>query len=165
MNFKKEILKVFNKKERKEIIDYYKVIKLRKEGGNKKVILEKTKISKDRFEGWIYRKTKPTIVKIFEEFNLRYNKKISPNQLKDLAYLIGYNLGDGNISQNFCNSWFYGVYKDLFEIKEVLVRFKVKPVIYKYKIDNGKMAVHDRIFSRFLFIFGAVRGDKTKNKA
>jgi hypothetical protein len=46
-------------------------------------------------------------------------------------------------------------------MKKIFDVFKVSPVIYNYKINNGKMSVHDRIFSRLMFCFGAVPGNKT----
>lgn len=87
---------------------------------------------------------------------------VTKTTLESIAYLVGYNLGDGNVSRNLCNTWFYGVNSDLEGIKKLLFKFKVRPVIYTYKINNGKMAVHDSVFSRFLVCYGAVIGDKTK---
>ena len=42
-----------------------------------------------------------------------------------------------------------------------LVKFEVKPKIYTYKINNGKMVVSCRVFTRLFKCFGAIEGDKS----
>lgn len=158
----KDFLKTLNEK---DIDGYYLVMKLHKQGHSKKDIKNKTKVSDDKLHQWRNQNIKPISIKILEEAKEReYFNEIRSKALEDISYLVGYNLGDGNISKNLCNTWFYGVNSDLIAIKDLLLQFNVKPVIYTYKINNGKMAVHDRVFSRFLFALGAVIGDKTKSK-
>lgn len=160
----KDFLKTFNEKQIHDIENYYDVIRLHKEGFSRGEIKQKVNVSINKLHYWRLRDIKPISIKILEETESRgYFKNIKNEKIEWLSYLIGYNLGDGNISRNFCNSWFYGVNTDLEDIKEILLGFNVEPVIYTYKINNGKMAVHDRIFSRFLTCFGAVVGDKTIN--
>ena len=164
-NIKYNLLKTFRGGHQiADLKNYFKVTELFRKGLSQKQIRDKVNVSLDKLYRWRHTNSKPLFVKIMKEFEDRYNKIYSNKELEDIAYLIGYNLGDGNLSKNFCNTWFYGVYSDLFDIKKILLKFGVKPVIYKYKIDNGKMAVHDHIFSRFLYIYGAIPGDKTKNK-
>ncbi|MEK6932504.1 MAG: hypothetical protein AABW56_01775 [Nanoarchaeota archaeon] len=165
LNIQQKLLKTFRKGHQiKDIKNYYKVVKLNKKGLSRKEIKSRVNVSLDKIYRWRLTKSKPLFAQIIDDFDNRYNKRYNNKELNDIAYLIGYNLGDGNISKNFCNTWFYGVYEDLFKIRKTLLKFKVCPVVYRYKVNNGKMAVHDRIFSRFLYVFGAVRGDKTKNK-
>jgi len=160
----KEFLKTFSKEQIKDIEDYHKVINLHKKGLSMKEIKNITDISKDKLHQWRNTDIKPIPIKILiKAKNRSYFKTISKKKLEILAYLIGYNLGDGNVSRNLCNTWFYGVNSDLEKIKKLILSFNVNPVIYTYKINNGKMAVHDHVFSRFLICLGAVSGDKTKS--
>jgi len=82
---------------------------------------------------------------------------------EDLAYLVGYSMGDGNISRDLCKAWFYGVSEDLSIMNRMLAQFSVTGKIYTYKIDNGKMAVNDRVFARLMASIGSPVGDKTKS--
>lgn len=119
-------------------------------------------VSLDKLHEWRNEGTKPYAVKALELAKRRgYFRTFGSNYLETLAYLVGYNLGDGNISRKLCNTWFYGVNTDLEAMKPLFPKFDVKPVVYTYKINNGKMAVHDVAFSRFLVCLGAVVGDKT----
>src|SRR3989338_9602741 len=160
-----DFIKTLTERQNKDIKDYNLVIKLQQQKYSKKEIKDKTKVSEDKLHQWRNTDIKPSAVKILNETKSRgYFDYVSKENIEPLAYIIGYNLGDGNISRNLCNSWFYGVNKDLEDIKKLLIEFKVNPVIYTYKINNGKMAVHDRVFSRFLVSLGSVIGDKTKSK-
>jgi DNA-binding NarL/FixJ family response regulator len=151
----------FTEKQLISISNYYNVLFLLDQGFSNKEIHKKYNISLDCITNWKNNHRIPPAVKILEEFEIKYFRKYFDEDLLLLAYLVGYNLGDGNISKNFCNTWFYGVFQDLNKMKEIFSFFDVKPIVYNYKIDNGKMAVHDRLFSRLLFCFGAVSGDKT----
>tara|TARA_Y100000310_G_C20646878_1_gene797161 strand:- start:925 stop:2025 length:1101 start_codon:yes stop_codon:yes gene_type:complete len=161
----KEFLKTFSEKQNKDIEDYHEVLKLHKKGLSMKDIKKITKVSRDRLHQWRNTKIKPVAIKILIKAKDRgYFKTISKKKSEILAYLIGYNLGDGNISRNLCNTWFYGVNTDLVEIKTLISNFQINPVIYTYKINNGKMAIHDHVFSRLLICLGAISGDKTMSK-
>lgn len=161
----KDFLKTFSEQQRGDIEEYNAVISLHKKRYSKKQIKQKINVSEDKLYQWRCTNIKPISVKILNEAERRgYFKPVTKDKLEWLAYLIGYNLGDGNISRNLCHTWFYGINSDLEDIKKVLLKFDVNPVIYTYKINNGKMAVHDRVFSRFLVCFGAIIGDKTKAK-
>lgn len=161
----KDFLNTFTEQQCKDIEEYNTVVDLHREGYSKKQIKQKISVSEDKLYLWRYTDTKPISLKTLNEARTRdYFKPVVKNKLEWLAYLIGYNVGDGNISRNLCNTWFYGVNSDLEKIRNVLLKFNVKPVIYTYKINNGKMAIHDRVFSRFLVCFGAVIGDKTLAK-
>ncbi len=161
----KDFLKTFSDEQNKEIEDYNKVMKLHEKSYSRGEIKRKVNVSIDKLHQWRNTEMKPISVKILNKAKKRgYFKPIAKNKIEWLAYLIGYNLGDGNVSRNLCNTWFYGVNSDLAEISKLLLKFNVKPVIYTYKINNGKMAVHDHVFSRFLVCFGAVIGDKTMAK-
>jgi len=163
LNLKKNFIKTFGKEKIKSIEDYYSVLDLYQKGFTRKEISKKLKISIYKVYDWISRRTQPISVKIFEIFKKRdYFDINSKDDLECLSYLVGYNLGDGHISRDLCKAWFYGVDSDLEDIKKILIKFKVTPKIYVYKIDNGKMVVGDRVFSRFLHSLGAVKGDKTK---
>ena len=151
----------FTEKQLASINNYYMTLFLLSQGFLNKEVREKLNIPLDSVSAWKNNHRIPYAIRILEEFEERYSKKYIEEDLLLLAYLVGYNLGDGNISRNFCNTWFYGIYEDLHRMKELFGLFDVKPVVYNYKIDNGKMAVHDRLFSRLLFCFGAVSGDKT----
>ncbi len=151
----------FTKKQLCSINDYYLTFFLLSQGFSNKEIHEKWNISLDCISAWKNHYRIPYAVRILEEFEERYSIDFFEDELLTLSYLVGYNLGDGNISRNFCNTWFYGVYNDLIKMKKLFDLFNVNPVVYNYKIDNAKMAVHDRIFSRLLFCFGAISGDKT----
>jgi len=82
---------------------------------------------------------------------------------KKLAYLVGYNLGDGNIHYKLCNTWFYGHSDDLPKLNSLLKPFSVQGQIHIYKIHNGKMCISDNAFTRFMISLGCVIGDKTKS--
>jgi hypothetical protein len=160
-----EFLKTFTDQQIKDIKDYNKVIELHKMGYPMKEIKKITNVTRDKLHQWRNTNIKPISIKILNKALKRgYFKQLSKKNLEWLAYIIGYNLGDGNISRNLCHSWFYGVNSDLYKMKSLFSRFQVNPVIYTYKINNGKMAVHDHVFSRFLVCWGAVIGDKTKAK-
>lgn len=158
----KDFIKTFSDKQKKDVEEFKKVVKLHAQGLSRKEILEKIKVSRDKFYQWRNTNIKPIPVKILEKAEKRgYFRVFQERDLENLAYLVGFNLGDGNISRNLCNTWFYGVSSDLEKMRDIFHRFKVEPVIYTYKIDNGKMAIHDHVFSRFLVSLGAAIGDKT----
>ena len=168
MKYKQQLnkfIKSFEKEGYDSIDIYNNVLKLHKQGFNVREIKEKLNLSEYKIYNWITDKTTPHSVRYYNLIKEKdyFNTSVLIKNLQHLAYLIGYNLGDGNISKNFNHTWFYGVNKDLEEIKSLLLDFKVKPKIYTYKIDNGKMVVNDIVFSRFLYSFGAVKGDKTKS--
>ncbi len=155
-------IKTFTNEQIQNYKNYFEVLRLHRKNMSKSEIRRKVNVSEDKLYQWRFTSIKPNSVKTVEEANYRrYFKPIPKRKLETLAYLVGYNLGDGNVSRNLCHVWFYGVNSDLEEIKELLFDFDVNPVIYTYKINNGKMAVHDRVFSRFLACSGAVIGDKT----
>ena len=159
-----KFFETFDKSKINDIKNYYEVKQLYKRGLSIKDIKNKTNITKDKIYNWLFRSTKPFYVRTLEISEKRgYFNKILKKDLEWLAYLVGYNLGDGNISRDFCHTWFYGVNSDLEKIKKLLLTFKVNPVIYTYKINNGKMNISDTSFSRFLYSLGAVVGDKTKS--
>ncbi len=161
----KEFLKTFSKEQIKDIKNYHKVINLHKRGLPMKEIKKITNVSKDKLHQWRNTEIKPISIKVLIKAKDKgYFRTISKKKLEILAYLIGYNLGDGNISRNLCNTWFYGVNSDLEDIKKLILNFNVNPVIYTYKVNNGKMAIHNNVFSRFLVCLGAIVGDKTKSK-
>lgn len=147
------------------LMDYYDVFKLKNKGYTKNYIINKLKLTKYKFDGWLYTNSKPIPIKRLELYKKKnyFDDNFLNKNIEWLAYIVGYNLGDGNISRNFNNVWFYGVNSDLEKLKNILLRFNVNPIIYTYKIDNGKMAINDTIFSRFLCAFGAINGDKTKS--
>jgi len=158
----KDFLKTFTEKQRDDLRDYSIVMELHKNGYSRKDILNKIDISFDKLHQWRNTSIRPIPIKILDKAHERgYFEQIPKRRSEDLAYLIGFNLGDGNISRNLCNTWFYGVNSDLEKVKEIFIQFSVIPVIYTYKINNGKMAIHDHVFSRLLVCCGAVIGDKT----
>ena len=127
-NIKYNLLKTFRGGHQiADLKNYFKVTELFRKGLSQKQIRDKVNVSLDKLYRWRHTNSKPLFVKIMEEFEDRYNKIYSNKELEDIAYLIGYNLGDGNLSKNFCNTWFYGVYSDLFDIKKILLKFGVKP--------------------------------------
>ncbi|MFH0797890.1 MAG: LAGLIDADG family homing endonuclease [Candidatus Woesearchaeota archaeon] len=159
------VIKTFTKEQILNYKNYFEVLRLHRKNISKSNIFKKVNVSEDKIYQWRYTSIKPNSVKTIEEAKRRgYFKPISKKKLDALAYLIGYNLGDGNVSRNLCNVWFYGINSDLEDIRTLLLNFNVNPVIYTYKINNGKMAVHDRVFSRFLVCLGAVIGDKTMGR-
>src|SRR3989344_1151105 len=159
-----KFFETFDKSKIKDIQDYDKVKKLYKKRLSTKEIKDKTNITKDKIYNWLFRNTIPYCVRTLKIAKGRgYFNRILKKDLEWLAYLVGYNLGDGNISKNLCHTWFYGINSDLEKIKKLLLKFKVKPIIYTYKINNGKMNISDTTFSRFLYSLGAVIGDKTKS--
>jgi len=162
--YKLQYHKLIENFDNKEIKDYYKVLDLGIKGFNQIQIKDKIKISKYKIYNWLVRKTKPIEVRRYELFKEKdyFNEDFLNQNLEWLAYLVGYNLGDGNISKDLTKVWFYDVDSDLEKIRKILLRFKVNPKIYTYKINNGKMVVSDVIFSRFLSSFGAIKGNKTK---
>lgn len=164
--YKLQYDKIIKSFDNKEINCYYKVLDLASKGFDKFKIKNKIGISKYKVYNWLIRKTKPIGVRRYELFKKKdyFNTSFLDENIEWLAYLIGYNLGDGNISINLTKTWFYGVNSDLEKIRRILLRFKVNPKIYTYKINNGKMLVQDVAFSRFLHSFGAVVGNKTKSK-
>lgn len=146
-------MKTFSKRQLKDIKDYDVVIKLHNKGCIRKQIMEKVNVSIDKLHQWRNTTTKPCPTKVLEKASQRgYFMHIPQKTLEKLAYLVGYNLGDGNISRNLCNVWFYGVDSDLENLKKMLFEFKVDPVIYTYKINNGKMAVHVMSFLGSWFV-------------
>ena len=159
---KSNILATFNQVQTEIIRTFSAAEKLFRNGVSQKEIGNKLNISRGTINAWINKRSKPVPLIITEEFESRYLKYYNKKEQEILAYLVGYNLGDGHISRNFCHTWFYGVSKDLEVMKELFKPFGVNPILYNYKIDNGKMAVHDRIFSRLLFSLGAIQGNKTE---
>mgnify|MGYP001595562022 CR=1 FL=1 len=102
LNIKYKLIKTF--REGHQIADfnnYYKVVELNRMGFNRKEIENKGGVSLDKLHRWRLTKSKPLFAKITDEFDKRYNRRYNNKELKDVAYLIGYNLGDGNLSNNF----------------------------------------------------------------
>jgi len=156
-----KVMETFSEQHIYSVKRYYTTLMLTRNGLSNKNIHNKLGVTLDNVTTWKNGRHIPIAVKTLQEFEQRYNRDYTFEELLAISYLVGYNLGDGNVSRNYCNSWFYGICDDLEIMKELFVSFHVKPVVYRYKINNGKMAVHDRVFSRFLYCFGAVSGDKT----
>ena len=146
--------------------EFRKVQLLLKEKTPLKDIHKTTGICYNRLYNWVRKNPSvPSSVRCFEKAMNRRYFNLDENRLEILAYLVGYVFGDGSISRDKCNVWFYGVSTDLPKINIMLKGFQVKGTIRVYIIDNGKMVVCDNAFTRLLISLGAPIGDKTKQVA
>ena len=93
----------FTEKQLASINNYYMTLFLLSQGFLNKEVREKLNIPLDSVSAWKNNHRIPYAIRILEEFEERYSKKYIEEDLLLLAYLVGYNLGDGNISRNFCN--------------------------------------------------------------
>ncbi|MBI2044234.1 hypothetical protein HYT24_02620 [Candidatus Pacearchaeota archaeon] len=153
---KEEYIHTFNKNQQQIISDYYKSKKFIGKMGITH-INKKTKISLNRLSNWTRKNPKiPFSIRCIEKANKRNYFSIDKNSKKaeNLSYLVGYNLGDGNIHHMLCNTWFYGVAEDLQFLNGLLKDFSVQGTIYIYKINNGKMCISDNSFTRLMVNLG-----------
>jgi intein/homing endonuclease len=133
-----------------------------------KKIAKKLNVSMYSIYDWLIRKrnNKPLATKSMDKAQMRGYFSIRTNSKKaaQLAYLVGFSMGDGNISRCKARSWFYGHPKDLEKVNLNLIKnFGVTGIVYTYKPNNAKMAVHDTVFTRLLVTCGAPVGDKTNS--
>ncbi len=157
-------INTFSNKQKNLFFEYYQVKGLLQKGAGITEISKKTNNTISKVNSW-KRGKKPTSLKCFNRGKKRgYFKRLSKKTQQHLAYLLGYNFGDGNIHRNLCNTWFYGTSEDLPKINKLLKEFKIQGKIYVYKINNGKMCISDNAFTRFMVSLGAPIGDKTKQK-
>ncbi len=86
-------MKSFTKLQLQDLKDYYEVLNLRERGYSRNKINEIIGVSIDKIHRWTRSKSKPTIIKILEEFSQRFDRSLSKNDMENIAYLVGYNLG------------------------------------------------------------------------
>lgn len=154
----------FSKKQIELFCDYIRVKNLIERGLKVHKIHKITGIKKSRLCNWVYGSS-PTSFKSVTIAKKRnyFLIKISSKEAPFLAYLIGWSMGDGNVSNDSCRCWFYGRPRDLDKLNRLIKTFHVSGKIYVYKNNNGKMCVHDASFTRLLVAIGAPVGDKTNN--
>ena len=163
---KKDFLETYSNHLQNRHKKYKRAIRLRKKNVTTKNISKKLKISRYSIYEWFSksRGSKPIVTKSIEKVKKRdyLSIKINSENAEHLAYLVGYSMGDGNISRDHVRCWFYGHPKDLKRINlDMIKNFGVEGTIYTYKPNNAKMAVHDTVFTRLLIACKAPVGDKT----
>lgn len=157
-------INTFNSKQEELFYEYLKAEPLIQKGCGITEISKITNSSIDRLSNWI-RGKKPASVKCFNKARKRgYFNRLPRQEQENLAYLLGFNFGDGNIHRKLCNTWFYGNSEDLPEINRLLKKFEIRGKIHVYKINNGKLCVSDNAFTRFMVSLGTPVGDKTKQR-
>jgi len=161
-----DFIKTFTKTQSEYLADYFKAKKLidKKKGITK--ISKITGISVSRLNNWTRTNKKiPNALKCLIKTKNRgyFSIEMNSRQAESLAYLVGYNMGDGNIHRSLCNTWFYGHSEDFIEFDKLIKPFSVKGRIYVYKIHNGKMCISDNAFTHFMVALGCPIGDKTKS--
>jgi DNA-binding phage protein len=163
----KEYIETFNNKHMELIKDYLKARKLIDKDKGITEIHMKTGISMNRLSNWTRKESKiPIALKSILKARNRGYFTIEKNsrEVEILAYLVGYNMGDGNIHRALCNTWFYGHSDDLPTFNKLLKPFGIKGKIHIYKIHNGKMCVSDNSYTRFMVALECPIGDKTKSR-
>lgn len=162
-----DYLKTFNYRQRELLEDYFKVKKFIGKNLGRSEIQRKTKVPINRISNWTRkRRSIPFSVRCLTKAKERgyFSINIGSKRSQALAYLMGHCVGDGNISREHCKTWFYGHSDDLPTLNNMLKLFGIKGKIYIYKIHNGKMAIKDNAFTRFMAALECPIGDKTNSE-
>jgi len=161
----KRFIETFNQKQKIYFHDYVKARALIESGKGPTEISRRTNIHIHRIGNWTRKdRNRPFSIRCYLKAVNRGYFELDDPKFEKLAYLVGYQMGDGNISRDCCKSWFYGVDSDLSILNDFIEDFGVSGNIKTYKINNGKMAVCDNAFTRLLISLGAPISDKTKQR-